>query len=223
MQDKSKERNDGKRLRVAAKMQHKAAKYKSSLSIPYPTLNPGHVISQQEVLVIKIACVLKVQKERLVKVGLVLQAQKEHLGLEEAVPARPTIPTKVALSTKTDISGEYYSNIQGTTRDHSKSKLGICNSSNLARNLLGSRNIGTRSFSKVSFSIEEVQDQDLGSQKLSEVIAQYSRRTPMGRNLNVWPSVVNHYRPSKNTTKYELSMIHHSRSDTWQHQPIVKW
>ncbi|RDX61882.1 hypothetical protein CR513_59845, partial [Mucuna pruriens] len=33
---------------------------------------------------------------------------------------------------------------------------------------------GTRSFNKVSLSIEVVQDQDLGSWKLSEVIPQYS-------------------------------------------------
>ncbi|RDX68112.1 hypothetical protein CR513_52931, partial [Mucuna pruriens] len=38
---------------------------------------------------------------------------------------------------------------------------------------------------------------DLGSWKLSEVIAQYSRRTPVDGNLNVWPSVVHHRRPSK--------------------------
>ncbi|RDX61155.1 hypothetical protein CR513_60639, partial [Mucuna pruriens] len=58
-------------------------------------------------------------------------------------------------------------------------------------------NGSTRSFSKVSLSIEEVQDQDLGSWKLPEVIARYSRRNPLDGNLNVWPSLVHHYRPSK--------------------------
>ncbi|RDX71221.1 hypothetical protein CR513_49458, partial [Mucuna pruriens] len=43
---------------------------------------------------------------------------------------------------------------------------------------------------------EVVQDQDLGSLKLSEVIARYSRRTLVDGNLNVWPSLVHHYRPS---------------------------
>ncbi|RDX69334.1 hypothetical protein CR513_51566, partial [Mucuna pruriens] len=56
---------------------------------------------------------------------------------------------------------------------------------------------GTRSFNKVSLSIEEVQDQDLGSWKLLKVIAQYSRRTLLDKNLNVWPSLVHHCRPSK--------------------------
>ncbi|RDY11259.1 hypothetical protein CR513_04107, partial [Mucuna pruriens] len=56
---------------------------------------------------------------------------------------------------------------------------------------------GTWSFSKVSLSIEEVQDQDLGSWKLSEVIARYSRRTPVDRNLNIWPSTMHHRNPSK--------------------------
>ncbi|RDX91470.1 hypothetical protein CR513_26548, partial [Mucuna pruriens] len=42
-----------------------------------------------------------------------------------------------------------------------------------------------------------VQDQDLGSWKLSEVIARYSQRTPVDGNLNVWPSVVHHRCPSK--------------------------
>ncbi|RDY03115.1 hypothetical protein CR513_13335, partial [Mucuna pruriens] len=37
----------------------------------------------------------------------------------------------------------------------------------------------------------------VGSWKPVKVIAQYSRRTPVGRNLNVWPSVVNHHHPSK--------------------------
>ncbi|RDY02532.1 hypothetical protein CR513_14003, partial [Mucuna pruriens] len=50
---------------------------------------------------------------------------------------------------------------------------------------------------KVSLSIEEVQDKDLGSWKLSEVIARYSRHTPMDGNLNVWPTLVHHCRPSK--------------------------
>ncbi|RDX69243.1 hypothetical protein CR513_51666, partial [Mucuna pruriens] len=56
---------------------------------------------------------------------------------------------------------------------------------------------GTRSFSKVSLSIEEVQDQDSGSWKLSEVNAQYSRHTPVEGNLNVWPTTVHHRHPSK--------------------------
>ncbi|RDX96192.1 hypothetical protein CR513_21181, partial [Mucuna pruriens] len=49
---------------------------------------------------------------------------------------------------------------------------------------------------KVSFSIKEVQDQDLGSSKLTEVIARYSRRTLVDGNLNACPSLVHHYRPS---------------------------
>ncbi|RDX90152.1 hypothetical protein CR513_28016, partial [Mucuna pruriens] len=36
---------------------------------------------------------------------------------------------------------------------------------------------------------------------LSEVIARYSQRTPVGRNLNIWPSVVNHRYPSKFETE----------------------
>ncbi|RDX80723.1 hypothetical protein CR513_38697, partial [Mucuna pruriens] len=48
----------------------------------------------------------------------------------------------------------------------------------------------------VSLSIEEVKDQDLGSWKLLEVIARYSRRTLVDGNLNVWPSMVHHYHPS---------------------------
>ncbi|RDX89255.1 hypothetical protein CR513_29044, partial [Mucuna pruriens] len=56
---------------------------------------------------------------------------------------------------------------------------------------------GTRSFSKVSLSIEEVQDQELGSWKLSKVITRYSRHTLVGKNLNAWPLVVNHCCPSK--------------------------
>ncbi|RDY04857.1 hypothetical protein CR513_11371, partial [Mucuna pruriens] len=56
---------------------------------------------------------------------------------------------------------------------------------------------GTRSFSKVCVSIEEVKDQDLESWKLSEVITRYSRRTSVDKNVNIWPSLVHHYRPSK--------------------------
>ncbi|RDX72356.1 hypothetical protein CR513_48174, partial [Mucuna pruriens] len=41
-----------------------------------------------------------------------------------------------------------------------------------------------------------VQDQDLGCWELSEVIARYSRRTPVDGNLNTWPSLVYHCRPS---------------------------
>ncbi|RDX82735.1 hypothetical protein CR513_36436, partial [Mucuna pruriens] len=40
-------------------------------------------------------------------------------------------------------------------------------------------------------------DQDLGSGKLLEVIARYSRHTPVDGNLNIWPSLVHHCRPSK--------------------------
>ncbi|RDX91142.1 hypothetical protein CR513_26922, partial [Mucuna pruriens] len=46
-----------------------------------------------------------------------------------------------------------------------------------------------KSIIKVSLSIKEVQDQDLGSWKVSEVIAQYSRRTLVDGNLNVWLSL----------------------------------
>ncbi|RDX62026.1 hypothetical protein CR513_59686, partial [Mucuna pruriens] len=56
---------------------------------------------------------------------------------------------------------------------------------------------GTRSFNKVSLSIEEVQDQDLESWKLSDVITRYSQRTLVDENLNVWPSLVHYCRPSK--------------------------
>ncbi|RDX63632.1 hypothetical protein CR513_57913, partial [Mucuna pruriens] len=55
---------------------------------------------------------------------------------------------------------------------------------NSARNLLGSGKYVIR-------------DLELGSWKLSEVIARYSRRNPAGKNLNAWPSVVNHRRPPK--------------------------
>ncbi|RDX97010.1 hypothetical protein CR513_20272, partial [Mucuna pruriens] len=51
-------------------------------------------------------------------------AQKENLGPEEAISARPAILAQVALLARTDISGKNHSNIQGTTRDHRKSKLG---------------------------------------------------------------------------------------------------
>ncbi|RDX72728.1 hypothetical protein CR513_47744, partial [Mucuna pruriens] len=44
---------------------------------------------------------------------------------------------------------------------------------------------------------KNVQDQDLGSWKLLEVIARYSQNTLVDRNLNVRPSLVHHYRPSK--------------------------
>ncbi|RDX60836.1 hypothetical protein CR513_60988, partial [Mucuna pruriens] len=50
---------------------------------------------------------------------------------------------------------------------------------------------------KVSLSIKEVQDQDLGSWKLSVVIARYSRRTLVDGNLSVWPLAMHHRRPSK--------------------------
>ncbi|RDY01475.1 hypothetical protein CR513_15188, partial [Mucuna pruriens] len=40
-------------------------------------------------------------------------------------------------------------------------------------------------------------DQDLRSWKLSKVIARYNRCTPVDRNLNIWPSVLHHRRPSK--------------------------
>ncbi|RDY08778.1 hypothetical protein CR513_06957, partial [Mucuna pruriens] len=40
------------------------------------------------------------------------------------------------------------------------------------------------------------QANDLGSWKLPEVIARYSRRTPMDENLNAWPSLVHHCRSS---------------------------
>ncbi|RDY07028.1 hypothetical protein CR513_08904, partial [Mucuna pruriens] len=58
----------------------------------------------------------------------------------------------------------------------------------------------------MSLFIEEVQDQDLGSWKSSEVIARYSRHTPVDRNLNVWSSLVHHCHPSKawKTTKNPL-------------------
>ncbi|RDX84415.1 hypothetical protein CR513_34538, partial [Mucuna pruriens] len=49
----------------------------------------------------------------------------------------------------------------------------------------------------VSLLIEKAQDQDLGSWKLLEVIARYSRRTLVDKNLNFWPSAVHHHRPSK--------------------------
>ncbi|RDX95787.1 hypothetical protein CR513_21644, partial [Mucuna pruriens] len=60
----------------------------------------------------------------------------------------------------------------------------------------GSDKPGRASLEK-ALSIEEVHDRDLGSWKLLEVIARYSRRTPVDRNLNVWP-ITMHYRcPSK--------------------------
>ncbi|RDX69252.1 hypothetical protein CR513_51661, partial [Mucuna pruriens] len=47
-----------------------------------------------------------------------------------------------------------------------------------------------------SLLIEEVHYQNLGSWKLSEVITRYSRHTLVDGNLNVWPPLVHHCRPS---------------------------
>ncbi|RDX68001.1 hypothetical protein CR513_53058, partial [Mucuna pruriens] len=56
---------------------------------------------------------------------------------------------------------------------------------------------------KVSLSIDEVQNQGLGSWKLSKVIAPYSQRTPVDKKLNIWPSMVHHHHPSKAITVEE--------------------
>ncbi|RDX78718.1 hypothetical protein CR513_40958, partial [Mucuna pruriens] len=53
------------------------------------------------------------------------------------------------------------------------------------------------SVAKITPTNKEQHDYDLGSWKLLEVIARYSRCTPVDRNLNVWPSAVHHRRPSK--------------------------
>ncbi|RDX74142.1 hypothetical protein CR513_46146, partial [Mucuna pruriens] len=60
----------------------------------------------------------------------------------------------------------------------------------------------------ISTQADEGQDQDLGSWKLSEVITRYSRCTPVDGNLNVWPSLVHHYRPSKAISEAESVRLH---------------
>ncbi|RDX94944.1 hypothetical protein CR513_22604, partial [Mucuna pruriens] len=120
------------------------------------------------------------ERRRLPLLGLKIEsisAQKEHLGLEKWSWPRPIPVAKIIPAYKEQcvIIGRF---VLASTVVYEA----------LVRCL----------------SIEEMQDQELGSWKLSEVITWYSRCTPVGKNLSAWPLVVNHLRDQVSSTLSRL-------------------
>ncbi|RDX73123.1 hypothetical protein CR513_47308, partial [Mucuna pruriens] len=69
-------------------------------------------------------------------------------------------------------------------------------------------------FSGQNHSSKNADDQDLGSWKLSEVIARYSRRAPMDGNLNAWPSLVHHCQSETESDQLRRDHPESSQSDS---------